>query len=142
MESVIPGKSYNIGNVGQDARVQQGEHLTWIDAAGLIPNSNTLLQQFKNLFEQISTDNSLDDVTRSISLKKTEAVVKGLSHAQASPTDLHNALVDAKSWFSDKSSGIWNQLNNILRSDTAQKTIGTITENSIMGAITGIIGGM
>src|SRR5712691_3249560 len=128
-----------MGNSSEGVVVQQGENLNWIEAAGAIPDSNDLVQQFKTFFERISADRRLDEDTRSISLQKTEAVVKGLARAEASPKYLHHALLDAKSWFSDNTSDIWNQLNNILRGEVAHKTIGTITESNVKGAIKGLL---
>jgi hypothetical protein len=138
--SASGGKSYHIGDVGPNARIQQGENLTWIEAAKAIPDNEILIPQFRSLFEHISKDANLDEDTRSISTKKTEAVVKGLADAQESPRDLHYALIDAKNWFSNKATWVWGELSNILSSDAVQKTIGTITESGVRGAIKALIG--
>ena len=134
------GKSYTMGDVGPNAKVQQGENLRWVEAASTIPDSNSLIQQFKKLIEQISHDPKIDDDTRDISVKKTEAVAENLANAQKSPKDLYQALLDGKSWFSHKAVWVWDELSKIMQSDTAQKTIGTITENTIKGAIQGLTG--
>ena len=140
-ESQLPEakESYTIGDIGANTRVQQGKNQTWIEAANTIDESNTLKQQFEKILEEISQDNSLDEVEKCISKEKTEAISKGLENAQNSPKDLQYALIDSKSWFSSKASGVWNKLNDILKSDAAQKTIGTIAESGVKGAIQALI---
>ena len=128
------------GDIGANARVQIGKNQTWIDAVNTLPESNTLKQQFEEILEEISQDNTLDEDEKSISKEKTEAIAKGLADVQNSPKDLHRALIDGKNWFSNKASGIWNKLSSILKSDAAQKTIGTITESAVKGSIQAFIG--
>ena len=76
-----------------------------------------------------------------ISLKKIQAVAEGLGKVQKSDgRSLKHALLDAKSWFSNKAGWAWDELSKILNSETAQRTIGTITESGIKGAIKGVSG--
>lgn len=139
-KSVEAGKSYKMGNVGPYSKVQQGENL-WIETVSAIPDSNALVQQFKNLIEQISKDNTLDDDTRDVSVKKVEAVAEGLAKAQKSDgRGLKKALLDAKSWFAGNAGWVWTKLDDILKSEAAQKTIWTITESTVRGSINGLTG--
>lgn len=139
-DSTAPSKSYSIGEVGSDARVQQGENLMWTEITSSIPDSDAMVSQFKKLLEQISNDNSLDDDVKFISAKKTEAVVEGLANAQKKPRDFYHALIDARSWFSNKAGWVWDELSKILQSETAQKTISAIAEGTTRGAIKGLTG--
>lgn len=132
-------ESYTIGDVGANARIQQGKNLTWTEAVSTLPD-NTLKQQFEKLFEKILQDPTLNEDDRYLSIKKTEAIVKGLTNAPNSPKDLHHALIDGKNWFTNKASWVWSELSDVLRSDAAQKTIGTITESAVKGAIQAFIG--
>ena len=45
------------------------------------------------------------------------------------------ALLDAKSWFGSAASWVGNALGDILKSEAAQKTIGTVTEASTRATI-------
>jgi len=136
----VAGDYYTMGDVGPNARVQQGRQQTWTETLNAIPNSDTLKEQFEKIIEEISQDNTLDEDEKSISQEKTEAIVKGLANVQSSPKDLHRALMDGNNWFSNKANWIWDKLSTTLKSDTAQKTIGTITESGVRGAILALIG--
>ena len=133
-------KTYQIGDVGSNARVQQGEKLTWVEALNGAQDFEVLTQQFRTLLEKISKAPDLDEDTRFISTKKTEAVIQSLGNAQQSPNELKYALIDAKDWFGNKASWIGKEIGKILSSDAAQKTIGTITENGVKGVIKAFIG--
>jgi hypothetical protein len=139
-KSIERGDRYTIGNVGDNARVMQGKFQNWIEAVNSIPNGETLKQQFKDLLEDISNDKTLNEGEQSISIKKTEEIVKSLANAQNSPIEFEVALTEGKNWFSRKASWAWNKLVDILKSETAQKTIGTITESGVKGVIQGLIG--
>lgn len=131
-----PERSYQIGNVGDSARIAQGENISWVEGvfAGL-PDSESLAQQFTTLLERIAKDVSLDEDTREIAQDKTKAVAQGLAKAQESPGMLRRALLDAKSWFGSTASWVSKVLGDILKSEAAQKTIGTVTEATTKAAI-------
>jgi hypothetical protein len=132
----VPERSYNIGNVGADARVAQGENISWVEGVvGGLPGGESLTKQFAALLERIAKDASLDDDTRTLAEDKTKAVAEGLAKAQESPGMLRRALLDAKSWFGSAASWIGNAIGDILKSDAAQKTIGTVTEAATKAAI-------
>jgi hypothetical protein len=48
---------------------------------------------------------------------------------------LRRALLDAKVWFGGVASWVGNALGDILKSEAAQKTIGTVTEATTKAAI-------
>jgi hypothetical protein len=99
------GRSYQIGNVGDSARIAQGENISWVEGVPNLPNGQALKQQFDALLGRIAKDSSLDEDTRTLARAKTEAIAEGLVVAQASPGVLRRALIDAKSWFSGAASG-------------------------------------
>ena len=137
------GKSYHIGNVRAHARVQQGEYLTMIQQT-FAKNSegDDLSQQFKALIDKIAEHHELDEDTRELAMEKTQKVAEGLANAKESPGTLRRALLDAKGWFSSAASWAWDEINKILKSDAAQKTITTISEAGVQGAIKSLIGGV
>jgi hypothetical protein len=61
------------GGIGANARVQIGKNQTWIEAVNTLPESNALKQQFEEILEEISQDNTLNEDEKSISKEKTEA---------------------------------------------------------------------
>jgi hypothetical protein len=92
------------------------------------------------LLERIAKDSSLDEDTRDPARTKTEAIAKGLAAAQASPGLLRRALLDAKSWFSGTASWVSHELGDILKSEAAQQTLGTVTEAATKAASTSFVG--
>jgi hypothetical protein len=129
------GRSYQMGNVGAGARVAQGENISWAEGIVGLPGGASLAQQFAALLERIAKDASLDEDTRELAQDKTKAVAEGLAKAQESPGILRRALLDAKSWFGSTASWVGNSLGDILKSEAAQKTIGTVTEATTKAAI-------
>jgi NAD-specific glutamate dehydrogenase len=140
VEDKAAGESYTMGNVGNNARVMQGKYQNWVEAVNNLPDGNALRQQFQELLEEISNDKTQNEAEKSISKNKTEEIAKSLANAQNSPQELEIALTDGRNWFSRKASWVWNKLSDILKSETAQKTIGTITESGVKGAIQGLLG--
>jgi hypothetical protein len=136
----VGGDYYTMGNVGSNARIQQGRQQTWTETLNAIPNGDTLREQFEKIIEGISQDNTLDEAEKSISQEKTESIANSLANVQSSPNDLHKALVDGNNWFNSKANWVWGKLSNTLKSEAAQKTIGTITESGVKGAIQALIG--
>ena len=129
------GHSYQMGDVGAGARVAQGEQISWLEGIAGLPGGESLAQQFAALFERIVYDGSLDEGTRALALEKTKAVAEGLAKVEESPGILRSALLDAKSWFGSTASWVGTSLGDILKSEAAQKTIGTVTEATTKGAI-------
>jgi len=66
-------------------------------------------------------------------------VAEGLAEAQKSPDKLRIALRDAKSWFANTASWVGRALGDILKSEAAQKTIGTVTEAATKAAIASFV---
>jgi hypothetical protein len=132
-------RSYQMGNVGAGARVAQGENISWVEGVAALPGGASLTQQFDALLKRIAKDASLDEDTRALAEDKTKAVAEGLAKAQESPGMLRRALLDAKSWFGSTASWVGDALVDILKSEGAQKTIGTLTEAVTKAAIVSFI---
>jgi hypothetical protein len=128
-------RSYQMGDVGAGARVAQGENISWVEGVASLPGGESLAQQFTALLERIAQDASLDEDTRELAQVKTKAIAEGLAKAEESPGILRRALLDAKSWFGSAASWVGNALGDILKSEAAQKTIGTVTEASTRATI-------
>jgi hypothetical protein len=128
-------RSYHIGDVGAGARVAQGEHISWQEGVAALPAGESLAQQFNALLKRIEQDTSLDEDTRALAQNKTKAVAEGLSESQKSPSKLRLALLDAKAFFGSSLSWAGKALGDILKSEAAQKTIGTVTEAATRAAI-------
>jgi hypothetical protein len=128
-------RSYQMGNVGAGARVAQGENISWQEGVAALPGGESLAQQFNALLERIKQDGSLDEDTRALAQEKTKAVAEGLSKAQESPSKLRLALLDAKAFFGSTLSWVGKALGDILKSEAAQKTIGTVTEAATRAVI-------
>jgi hypothetical protein len=127
--------SYHMGNVGAGARAIQGDHNTWYEGVAALPEGDSLAQQFNALLERISQDASIDDDTRALANEKTAAVAAGLSNLQESPSKFRRALLDAKAFFGGTLSWAGKALEDILKSEAAQKTISTVTEAATKAAI-------
>jgi hypothetical protein len=135
------GKSYQMGDVGAGARVQQGENLSWTETSlGATPDGKALEEQFAALAKRLAEHPGLDEDNRALAVEKTQAVAEGLAHAQESPAGLRRALVDAKNFLGTSAGWAWTEMTAILKSDAAQKTIGTITEASTRAAIASLTG--
>jgi hypothetical protein len=129
------GRSYQMGNVGAGARVAQGENISWVEGVVGLPGGESLAQQFNALLERIAQDASLDEDARELVQNKTKAVAEGLAKVEESPGILLRALLDAKSWFGSAASWVGGALGDILKSEAAQKTIGSVTEATTKAAI-------
>ena len=135
------GKSYNVSNIGEGARVQVGENLSWYETSlASTPSGATLEQQFQALAKELATHPDLDEDRRALAVKKTNAVAEGLAHAKESPGGLKEALIDAKDFFGRSATWAWAEMSRILQSEAAQKTIGTITDAATRAAIGSITG--
>jgi hypothetical protein len=128
-------RSYHMGDVGAGARVVQGENNSWIEGIANLAGGESLTQQFAALLDRIAKDPSLDEDTRQVTQDKTRAVAEGLAKVQESPGMLRRALLDAKSWFGSTTSWVGQALGDILKSEAAQKTIGTVTEATTKAVI-------
>lgn len=134
------GKSYYIRDVGAGARIAQGENITWTEGFAGDPQAEALKRQFTDLLARIDNAPDLDEVDRTLAKEKTEAVADGLANAQQEPGRLRRALRDAKGFLTSSAHWVWDGLNQILTSEAAQKTIGTITEASTKAAIQSLLG--
>ena len=132
-------RSYEMGNVGAGARVAQGENISWVERVASLPGGESLTRQFGALLKQIAEDASLDEDTRALAQDKTKAVAEGIAKVQESPGSLRRALLDAKSWFGITASWVGSELGNILKSEAAQKTLGTVTEATTKAAIASFV---
>jgi hypothetical protein len=132
-------RSYEMGNVGAGARVAQGENISWVERVASLPGGESLTRQFDALLKRIDEDKSLDEDTRSLAQDKTKAVAEGIAKVQESPGSLRRALLDAKSWFGITASWVGRELGNILKSEAAQKTLGTVTEATTKAAIASFV---
>jgi hypothetical protein len=135
-------KTYVMGDIGSGARVQQGEHLSWVEGifAGDSADERLLRHEFMGLRERITTDPQMDEATREVSIAKAKEVAEALSQAHKEPGRLRRALMDAKAWFQSSAGWAWESLSEIMASDAAQKMLGTITEAGIRAAILSLIG--
>jgi len=129
------GPSYQMGDVGAGARVAQGKNISWVEGVTAQPGGQSLTRQFAALLDLIAKDATLDEDARELAQEKTRAVAEGLAKAQESPGILRRALLDAKSWFGGTASWVGNALSDILKSEAAQKTVGTVTEAATKVAI-------
>jgi hypothetical protein len=132
-------RSYEMGNVGAGARVAQGENISWVERVASLPGGESLTRQFDALLKRIDEDKSLDEDTRSLAQDKTKAVAEGIAKVEESPGSLRRALLDAKSWFGITASWVGSELGNILKSEAAQKTLGTVTEATTKAAIASFV---
>jgi hypothetical protein len=135
------GRSYQIGNVGAGARVQQGEHQTMIgDTLAALPDGDVLAQRFDSLIGRLREAPDIDEDARELAVEKTEAVAQGLATAQEEPGKLRRALLDAKQFLSGAVGWAWEELSGILESEAAQKTIATVAEAGIRASIKQLTG--
>lgn len=130
-----PDRSYTIGDVGAGARVAQGENISWVEGIAALPEGETLAKQFAAVLEQIDKDASLDDDARTLARDKTALVAEGLAKVQESPGLLRRALIDAKAYFGASALWVGKALGDIIKSEAAQKTIGTVSEATTKAAI-------
>ena len=128
-------RSYQIGDVGAGARVAQGENISWVEDVSPLPDGEMLKRQFDALLDRIAKDAALDEDSRALAQMKTKAVAEGLAKAHDSPGMLRLAMMDAKSWFGGTATSIGRALGDILKSEAAQKTLGTVTEATTKAAI-------
>ncbi len=134
-------KSYRMGDVGPGARVQQGEHLTMIEnALAPLPDAEILTKRFEALVGRLSQEFGQDDDSRELAVTKTRVVAELLGQAANEPGKLRRALIDAKHYFLSTAGWAWEELASIIKSDAAQKTIGTIAEATARAAIMHVAG--
>jgi hypothetical protein len=133
------GPSYHIGNIGDGARVAQGNNNSWIEGMSRLPDGDSLRNQFEALLARVHNDTSLDEDAREIARAKLNAIAEGFAEARESPGRLRLALLDAKSWFGTTAKWVGGALADILKSEAAQKTIGTITEVSTRAVIESVL---
>lgn len=133
-------RSYRIGDIGTGARVAQGENISWSEGIASLQDGPALAQQFAALLERIAKDTSLDEDNRELAKVKIEAVADGLAKVEEAPGSFRRALLDAKSWFGYTASWVDRALADVLKSEAAQKTIGTMTEAGTKAAIASILG--
>ena len=139
-DSTRAEKSYEMGDVGAGARVAQGEHITWTEGFSGNPQGEELKRQLAELLVRIDKASDLDEDEKELAREKTEAVANALANAQQEPGRLRRALRDAKTFLTSSAGWVWDGLNNVLSSEAAQKTIGTITEAGTQAAIKSLIG--
>ena len=132
-------RSYQMGDVGAGARVAQGEKISWVEGVASLPGGESLTWQFDALLKRIAEDPSLDEDTRALAQDKAKAVAEGIAKVQESPSTLRRALLDAKSWFGTTVSWVGSALGDILKSEAAQKTLGTVTEATTKAAIASFV---
>jgi hypothetical protein len=132
-------RSYQMGDVGAGARVAQGEKISWVEGVASLPGGESLTWQFDALLKRIAEDPSLDEDTRALAQDKAKAVAEGIAKVQESPSTLRRALLDAKSWFGTTASWVGSELGDILKSEAAQKTLGTVTEATTKAAIASFV---
>ena len=128
-------RSYQIGDVGAGARVAPGENISWVEGVSGLPDGEALKRQFSALLERIAEDGSLDEDTRALAEQKSKAIAEGLAKVKDDPGLLRRALIDAKSWFGSSTKWVGTALGDVLKSEAAQKTIGTVTEATTKAAI-------
>jgi hypothetical protein len=133
-------KTYMMGDVGQGARVAQGENISWVEGMTTLPEGEIIAQMFKELLSQIVEDKSLDEDTREISTVKVQAIAEGFVKAQEDPTSLRRALKEAKAWFGTSATWVGERIGNILKSEAVQKTVSTLAETGIKMAVLGYLG--
>jgi hypothetical protein len=132
-------RSYQMGDVGAGARVAQGGKISWVEGAASLPGGESRTWQFDALLKRIAEDPSLDEDTRALAQDKAKAVAEGIAKVQESPSTLRRALLDAKSWFGTTASWVGSELGDILKSEAAQKTLGTVTEATTKAAIASFV---
>jgi hypothetical protein len=140
-EALSGTKIYTIGNVGPGATAIQGENIHVMNALKALPEGDTLRQQFEALLKRIANAPDLDEDTRELATAKTQAVAQGLAEAHKEPSKLRLALRDAQLTLSNAAKWAWDGLVNVLKSEAAQKTIGTISEASVRGTMEAFIRG-
>lgn len=132
-------RSYQMGNVGPGARVAQGENISWVEGIAGLPVGKSLIWEFDALLKRIGEDASLDEATRALAQDKIKAVAEGIAHIHESPSILRRALLDAKSWFGTTASWVSNALADIVKSESAQKTLETVTDATTRGVIASFV---
>jgi hypothetical protein len=128
-------QSYIIGDVGAGARVAQGSNISWVEGVSGLPDGEFLATKFSALLERIEQDTSLDQDERFLAQEKTKAIASAIANVGESPATLRLVLKDAKSWFGATATWAGEAIADILRSDAAQKTLGTITEAATKAVI-------
>lgn len=130
-----PGTGYHIGDVGAGAQVAQGSNITQtMQQAGV--SLDQLRSSFDQVFAAIAADESLDADEKQIAVETTEEVLEATRRAGEDPSALNRALKRASKLLG----GAWANLVTAMKSDAVQKTIGTITEAGVQGAIKSLLG--
>ena len=139
-EERTAGKHYVIHDVGARGKVIQGDHNTMIESVQGIAGGTELQRQLEELLARIASAPDLDGDSRELASEQTRAVAEALGKASESPEGLRRALRDARVFLRSSVGWAWEGLVQVLESDTAQKTIGSIAEASTRAAIQGLIG--
>ena len=126
---------YHIGDVGAGAQVAQGSHITQtMLQAGVAPDE--LRAAFQSVFQAIDDADDLDDDEKEIAREAAQDVVQATERAQEDPSALKRALTKARRLLGNA----WGRLAEAMKSETVQKTIGTITEATVQAGIKSLIG--
>lgn len=126
--------------VGAGARVALGEHITWTEGVATDPAARDLERRFQALLDKIDTATDLDEDQRALAREKTIAVAVGLAEAPEDPSRLRRALVDMRTFAASTAAWLRDALADVLESDAAQKTIGTVTEAGTQAAVKAFLG--
>ena len=129
----------NTGDIGAGARALIGNNNSWKEAISSMPCGESLKSQFAVLLEKVANDPALDEDDRHLARAKVEAVAQGLVAVETSPGVFRQALKDAGSWFGGTTSWVGKSLAGILKSEAAQKTLGTVAEAVTKVAIDGYL---
>ena len=121
--------------VGAGARVAQGENITWTEGVDTDLTARDLERRFQVLLDQVDSATDLDEDQRALAREKTIAVAAGLADAHEDPARLRRALVDMKVFVGSTAAWLRDALADVLRSEAAQKTIGTVTEAGTRAAV-------
>jgi hypothetical protein len=133
------GHHFTMGDVGANARVQQGWNLTWSEATlSSVDGGDELRQGFERLLNRLSSAPDLDEPTRELACEKTAELANSLGAAADDPGRLHRALLEARGWLLGTATWAWRELSELLASDPAQKLIGTVVEAGTKAAITSL----
>ncbi len=140
-EAASAAESYSLtGIVEQNARVIVGKNNRWTENHADPAGAADLERQFEALLQKIAADPALNEDTRALAQAKTEAVAEGLAQVAEKPAALRRALLDAKSWFATTATWVGGAIGAILKSEAAQKTLGTVTEAGVTAAVKSFTG--
>lgn len=139
-DSTGAAKNYSMGNVGDGARIVQGDNNTWSEGLRIQPGGAQLARELAVLLDGIKADTSLDPDDRELAVDKAQAVADALPKAAESPDILRKALRDAKQFFGSTARWFWDRLQAVLASEPGRQVLGTITDVAARSAIQGLLG--